>query len=137
MKANRRDLKTMDGEQEVMNFTSVEQAHNWIDEYEGESKDGYRKENFDRFDKGGATFAPRADRIKYIEYAVSLLDPRKYEKEIILLTLRTRGYPIERIAKELGDTVDNVKMAEEVALKRVQEEIAHTRATKVPIIGGM
>jgi len=137
MKVNRRDLKTMDGEQEVMNFTSVEQANNWLDEYEGKGKDGYHKENFNRFEKGDATVAPRKDRVKYIEYAISLLDPIKYEREIILLTLRTRGYPIERIAQAIGTTIADVKQIEELALNRVKDEIAHTKATKIPIVGGL
>lgn len=137
MKVEQRDLKTMDGEQEVMNFSSVEQANNWLDEYEGNSKDGYHEENFVRYEKGDVTVAPRRDRIKYIEYAISLLDPVKYEREIILLTLRTRGYPIERIAQEIGTTVKDVKEIEALAMKKVQDEIAHTKATKTPLVGGL
>ena len=137
MKVNQRDLKTMDGEQEVMNFTSIEQANNWLDEYDGKGKNGYHEENFNRFDKGDATTAPRRDRIKYIEHAIMLLDPIKYERERILLTLRTRGYPIERIAQAIGTTIADVKQMEELALNRVKDEIAHTKATKIPIVGGM
>lgn len=131
-KVKDRGFKTVEGEQEIVRFTSIEQAHNYLDEYEKE----YPKENYETYDKKGATIAPRKDRIKYLEYGISLLNPFKDEKEILLLTLRVRGYPAELIARYLKVPVSEVNKIEKQAMVKVKYAITKVKENCIPILGG-
>jgi len=134
-------FKTIENGQEITHFSgkdAIQKAHNWLDQEEKK----YHKENMARFDKAGPTIAPRNDRVKFLKYAISLMNPRKDEREIIFLQLRIHGYPLEVIAKQLTPllrkkiSIDDVKKIETLAIKKAKDAIARTKATKIPILGG-
>lgn len=110
---------------------SIEQAANIIAEMKKE------KPSLEGFQPSQAT---REDRNKYLLYCISQC---KDAKSRIILTLRAYySYSYGAIARFLQKngfgttTEESVKSAEKEAINRVREAIAHTRATKVPIIGG-
>lgn len=111
-------------------FRSFEEAVNILEEKKRENKHKKARQR-----KVPISAPSMKDMQKYLDYATTLLKGR--QELITLLKLRYKlGWSYERIAWEFGRVKpEMVKELEQVAVKRIKDEIAKTRQNKIPILG--
>ena len=132
---------------------SIEQAGNKV--HEMESRTDQEIKDWAKTVPGVASIAPMADRVKFLNYAVELLDEEKYPIHYNLLKVRIAmaALPAFEHAKAIESykfvakcmsgllkrviTVQHVRLYEQEAIELVQDEIVRTRASKMPLVGNV
>lgn len=134
---------------------SIEQAGNYLAEKRETVEEDIKAE----VKKNPISVAPPRDRIKYLQYGLSLMEDISEHMKIMWCTaanrapgmyttkevcelmkkhlfLRMHGYSDKYLAKYLHETEDTLRQCEVVAVAAVKIAIAKRMATSVPLVGG-
>ena len=126
-------------------FNSLEEASNYTKDLKTKLK---RKASMEEFP---ITTALPDDRLKFIEYGISLMNKKNLPftdlKKIIraksVLWLVAKGYTFQAIAGYLqrngsgNVTIDKIKEAEKEGMKLAMEAIQKVKNSKIPVVGGV
>lgn len=77
------------------------------------------------------------DMRRFLGYAISLIDRKKYPAQRKLLEVRVMGMPIDDIAKSFNVKREIVIRLEKEAILIAMEAINKTRETQLPILGSL
>jgi len=115
-------------------INSIEQGYNWLAGEKNRQKEKFKKALSEG--KIQITSATPEDRMKYLKYAITLINADKFQDEVNYLKARIMGYSNQEIAMSSGAALKIVEVLEREAMNRAQDAVYKARKSGIPILGG-
>lgn len=116
-------------------INSIEQGYNWLKGEKARQKAKFKKAVKDG--KIRVTMAMPEDRLKFLKYAITLMDANKFQDEVNYLKARIMGYTNEDIAYRSRSALRVVEVLEREAMNRAKDAIEKARKRGIPLLGDM